>query len=243
LRTALDNARETAFSPPQTIASFAAISPSGTRKLNEIGKVDLGNGLNLIKSNIFGGVRIACFLSVFLFSGNAHAAPFETFSGSASCDGDAVIFSIFIVRHGPLSMTDFDDPCRSGSGRCNDSYQWEFDHSERADGTAHITRQSSSAGFETINYDLQGIAADIPPPGWNRQQKMRHRYMFSAVDQDPQTDAFTETELVLRRYTDIHNGEEVVLLSLAGHPCADTEAIYRRVFEADLDHGTTNNSG
>lgn len=224
---------------PTTMASFAAISPSGTRKLNEIGKEALGIGLSVFISDMFRGVRTACFVGVFMLSGNAYAEPFETFSGSASCDGDPVTFSILIARHGLLSMTEFDDPCRSGSGRCNDSYQWEFDHTERANGTAHITRLSPTAEFKTISYDLQGIAADIPPPGWNRQQKMRHKYVFSAVDPDQPTDAFKETELVLRRYTDIHDGTEVVFLSLAGHACADTDAIYRRYYRADLDNDTT----
>ena len=135
-------------------------------------------------------------------------------------------------------MTEFDDPCRSGAGRCNDSYQWEFTHTQSASGTAHLTKLSSSVGFDTINYDLQGTTADIPPPGWNRQQKMRYAYMFTAVDQDQPADDATEIELALQRYTDILDGEEVVTLSIEGQTCADTDVVYRRYYRDDLYHKT-----
>jgi hypothetical protein len=193
-------------------------------------------GLKIIAAKT---ARFACVWAVFSLPGIAIAEPYETFAGSATCGGAPVTFSILVTRHGPLSLADFDDPCRSGAGRCNDAYRWEFDNTQRANGTAHITSLSELGKFETIRYDLSGTAADIPPPGWNRNQSMRYKYMFVAVDHEQSAGEATEVELAMRRYIDIYDGEEKVSLSLAGAACISTDAIYRRHYPDDLDRETT----
>lgn len=178
--------------------------------------------------------RLLCcgaFCSCF---GVAIAEPYETFAGSAVCDSQPVTFSILISRHGPLTTDEFDDPCRSGAGPCNDSYRWEFDNTQHASGTAYITKLSDVGAFETTSYTLKGTAADIPPPGWNRLENMRYEYMFAATEVDAPVENNTGMDLAMQRYTDIYDGKEKVSLSLAGSACADMDTIYRRFYHGDL---------
>lgn len=159
------------------------------------------------------------------------ANPYETFSGIAICDGERIGLTLNLTRAHGLEPTEFKDPCRSGSGPCNDMYRRRFEATRFATGEAYISRLSNDGKFEATRYALNGTAADIPPKGWNRQMPMHYEYRFESTDSRGRNENIS---LELLRYTDIYDGEEKTSLKIGDKACEQTDMVYRRVYASDL---------
>ncbi|MEM9572570.1 MAG: hypothetical protein AAF996_13980 [Pseudomonadota bacterium] len=159
------------------------------------------------------------------------ADPYETFSGIAVCDGERIGLTLNLTRAHGLDPTEFNDPCRSGSGPCNDMYRRRFEATRIATGEAYISRLSSDGTFEATQYALNGTAVDIPPKGWNRQLPMHYEYRFESADSPGSAEKIS---LELLRYTDIYDDEEMTSLKINNKICEQTDMVHRRVYAVDL---------
>ena len=159
------------------------------------------------------------------------ADPFESFSGTAVCDGERFALTLNLSRGPGLDPAEFEDPCRSGSGPCNDMFRRRFEATRIATGEAYISRLTKDGSFMATQYTLSGTAADIPPKGWNRQFPMRYEYRLESADAPEPKDHIA---LELLRYKDIYDHQEKTSLKIGNTVCEQTDMIYRRLYAAEL---------
>ena len=169
--------------------------------------------------------RALCLLGLSCLALSAVAETHESFTGSATCDGQDITFLITLTRHGGLEAFEFHDPCRSGSGPCNDMYKTLFDLTRRATGEAYLARPSAN-GLEVLAYRLAGTAVDILPDRWNRLKHAQHDYEFEGTPLGQDKDAPPTIGLQLLRYTDIHDLEKKVSFRLGSQDCETHDAIW-----------------
>jgi len=158
--------------------------------------------------------RLLSIAGIYLFAAfSVSAETHEVFSGSATCTEHDLSFLITLTRHDRLDPSEFRDPCRSGSGPCNDQIRETFKLTRRVTGSATIATLNEMNEVETKHYTLNGTAVDIPPRGWNRQKNMRHDYEF---------EGFSDASYIhfkMFRYTDIRDGEKKIVMHWRGEPC------------------------
>ena len=171
---------------------------------------------------------LMCFLGLSL---SALADPHETIAGLAHCDAVPTSFLFSITHQGKLDPATFEDPCRSGSGRCNDMFKARFEATRSVTGTAVISRLDGPAGFVSSSYTIDGHALDVPPDGWDRQEPMRYEYVFELSQQHDEGPSRAKTGVEALRYTDRIDGKRKISLQIGDTICENVDFTHQRFFD------------
>lgn len=158
----------------------------------------------------------------------ALAGPYETLSGSAICDDKPTNFILAMDRLGPLDPEEFQDPCRSGSGPCNDMYRLQFELARYAAGKAVILTSNQSLGFTQTNYDLTGRVFEMPRTYWDRSDATRYEYIFEATPQMGEESGQSVLNIKAVRYTGLYSDDVQLHLEISAQSCAEVEFVHKR---------------
>lgn len=171
----------------------------------------------------------------------ALAGPYETLSGSAICDDKPTNFILAIDRLGPLDPEEFHDPCRSGSGPCNDMYRLQFELARYAEGKAVILTSSQSLGFTHTNYDLIGWVFEMPRTYWDHSDTIRYEYILEARPQMGEENGQSVLNIKAVRYTGLYSDDAQLHLEINAQSCAEVEFVHKRYLLLGITSNDTEN--
>ena len=158
----------------------------------------------------------------------ASAGPYETITGSALCQEKPTNFILAVERLARLDPSEFKDPCRSGSGPCNDMYRLQFELARYAAGKAVVMVSNAAMGFTQTDYDLNGRVFEIPPTDWDSSDANRYEYILEATPRTDGASQHSDLEIRAVRYTGIYDSKPKLHLEIAGQFCEQVDFTYRR---------------
>lgn len=152
-----------------------------------------------------------------------------TYKGVAECDFGKANILLTLVDKGPLAPDEFDDPCRSGNGYCNDSYARDFKNTRHVEAQFMLTPLEEKSAHESKTFVGKGTVLKRLPgqykmnPAPLKTDKIVYNltYDLALTPANKNPTLLNTSTFTLQIYTDIHTGERMTATLWHNGSCAD----------------------